>query len=137
MKRASVSVVIPTYNSGPYLLEAIDSLLAQTLLPSEIIVVDDGSSDDTPARLKDYRGRIRYIYQENMGVSAARNRGIEAANGDFIAFLDADDIWHPRKLEFQMETFARIPALGLVGTKFFYIPIKRFPAASELPPNPY
>jgi glycosyltransferase involved in cell wall biosynthesis len=123
MKRAPVSVVIPSYNSARYIVETIDSILAQTVQPAEIIVVDDGSTDESAQILAArYDGRIRYIYQENAGVSAARNRGIEAANGDFIAFCDADDIWHPQKLEFQMDAFARIPAAGLVGTKGYILP---------------
>jgi len=136
MKRVPVSVVIPTYNSAPYVVEAIDSVFAQSVQPTEIIVVDDGSTDDTGQRLAAlYDGRIRYIYQENAGVSAARNRGIEAANGDFIAFCDADDVWHPQKLELQMEAFARIPAAGVVGSKGFILPIDSLPQLDALKDN--
>src|SRR6185437_11144924 len=97
--RARVSVVIPTYNSGPLVTEAVESVLAQTLPAAEVLVVDDGSTDDTPERLAAYGERIRYLPQANQGVAAARNRGIREATGDLIAFLDADDVWHPRKLE--------------------------------------
>ena len=137
MKRAPVSVVIPAYNAAPYVAEAVESVLAQTASPAEIIVVDDGSTDSTAAVLEPYQNRIRYIYQENAGVSAARNRAIEAANGDFMAFLDADDTWHPQKLEFQMEAFGRIPALGLVGTQGFFLPSSDLPRYDRLPDDPF
>jgi glycosyltransferase involved in cell wall biosynthesis len=137
MKRVPVSIVIPAYNASAYIVEAIESVLAQTVSPAEIIVVDDGSTDNTAAVLEPYQNRIRYIYQENAGVSAARNRAIEAANGDFIAFLDADDVWHPQKLEFQMDVFSRIPALGLLGTQGFDPPAANRPHYDRLPPNPF
>lgn len=98
-----VSVVIPTYNRANIVSEAIDSVLAQTYKNYEIIVVDDGSEDDTKTVLKKrYDGQIRYIYQPNRGPSAARNRGIRASKYDLIAFLDSDDIWLPQKLELQV-----------------------------------
>ncbi len=137
MKRVPVSVVIPAYNAAAYIVAAIESVLAQTVMPAEIIVVDDGSTDSTAALLEPYQNRIRYIYQENAGVSAARNRAIEAANGDFIAFLDADDVWHPQKLELQMEVFAKIPALGLLGTQGFDPPPVNLPRYDKLPPDPF
>jgi glycosyltransferase involved in cell wall biosynthesis len=133
MKRVPISVVIPAYNASAYIVEAIESVLAQTIAPAEIIVVDDGSTDNTAAVLEPYAARIRYIFQDNAGVSAARNRAIEAANGDFIAFLDADDIWHPQKLEFQMDVFSKIPALGLLGTKGFDVPPIDLPTYDKLP----
>ena len=114
-----VSVVIPTYNYGRYVTEAVDSALAQTYPAVEVIVVDDGSTDDTRERLAAYGDRIRYIYQANAGLSAARNTGIRAASGPFVAFLDSDDAFHPRKLELQMALFAARPELGLVGTAQF------------------
>jgi len=94
-----VTVVIPAYNCAPYLAEAIDSALRQTCAPFEVIVVDDGSTDDTPAVVTRYGERVRYVRQPNSGVSASRNRGIELARGDWIALLDADDVWLPRRLE--------------------------------------
>ena len=105
--QAPVTVIIPTYNCGPFVAEAVDSVLAQTLPPAGIIVVDDGSSDDTPQRLERYRGLIQYVTQRNQGVSAARNRGLLLADTEFVAFLDADDVWHPRKLELQMAALQR------------------------------
>lgn len=97
-----VSVVIPTYNRGYCIAEAVESALNQTHPKLEIIVVDDGSSDDTEAVLSAYLDRIRYIKQCNAGVSAARNLGLTLAEGSWIAFLDSDDLWNPRKLELQL-----------------------------------
>ena len=89
----SVSVIIPTFNRGWILKEAIDSVLAQKYNDYELIVVDDGSSDDTSDLLANYTEQITCIYQKNRGVSAARNAGIRAARGALIAFLDSDDSW--------------------------------------------
>lgn len=113
---ASVSVVIPTFNSGRYLPEAIESALAQSAAPREVIVIDDGSTDDTRERIRPYMSRINYRYQSNQGVSAARNQGLRVASGEFIAFLDSDDVWHPRKLELQLQAFSQQKDLGLLGT---------------------
>ena len=93
MNSLTFSVVIPTYNRGSVILETIESILAQTRQVEEIIVVDDGSTDDTGARLAPVMDRIVYIRQENAGVSAARNTGIRAASSEWICFLDSDDIW--------------------------------------------
>jgi hypothetical protein len=112
MKR--ITVVIPTYNYARYLPEAIDSALAQTHAPLEIIVVDDGSTDDTPRVLAAYGAKIRAIRQGNQGVAAARNTGVAAARGEYIALLDSDDVWLPRKLELQIARFDADPSLGLV-----------------------
>jgi glycosyltransferase involved in cell wall biosynthesis len=89
-------------------------VLAQTLPPLEVIVVDDGSTDATPAVLAAYGDRIRVIRQKNSGVAVARNAGIAAARGEYLAFLDSDDVWFPQKLERQMPRFAADPSLGLV-----------------------
>lgn len=88
-----VSVIIPTYNRASFVIKAIESVLAQSFNDYEIIVIDDGSTDNTKEVLEPYRGRIQYIHQENSGVSAARNAGIRLAKGDWIAFLDSDDEW--------------------------------------------
>ena len=110
----TISVIIPAYNYARYLPEAIDSALAQTYPLLEVIVVDDGSTDDTPAVLAAYGNRIRVIRQQNLGVSAARNAGISAARGEYVALLDADDVWQPAKIETQMALFDSDPSLGLV-----------------------
>ncbi len=98
----SVSVIIPTFNRSELLGRAIDSVLKQTYCNYEIIVVDDGSTDSTRQMLAAYEDRIRYIYQENAGQSVARNTGIRAARGKWVAFLDSDDIWLPEKLARQV-----------------------------------
>jgi glycosyltransferase involved in cell wall biosynthesis len=110
----TISVIIPTYNYARFLGEAIDSALAQTLEPLEVMVVDDGSTDGTAEVLASYGERIRVIRQKNAGVAMARNAGIAAARGDYLAFLDSDDAWYPRKLELQMARFEADAALGLV-----------------------
>jgi glycosyltransferase involved in cell wall biosynthesis len=112
---APISVVMPSYNAGRFVAEAIDSVLAQSLPPRQIIVVDDGSNDGTEARLRPYAGRIEYVFQSNQGVSAARNRGVEGSREPFVAFLDADDVWHPRKVELQMAAFRRRPELAILS----------------------
>jgi glycosyltransferase involved in cell wall biosynthesis len=112
-----VSVIIPTYNSGPLVEEAIASVLAQTHPAAQIIVVDDGSTDDTPRRVEQFGQRIEYVRQPNGRVAAARNTGLARATGDAVAFLDADDAWHPRKLERQVEVLTREPHIGLLATR--------------------
>ena len=104
-----VSVIIPTYNRGWIVGEAIDSVLDQDFRDYELIVVDDGSDDNTPAILAAYGKKIKVLRQSNRGVSAARNYGITAATGRLIAFLDSDDIWLPRKLFTQVKFFAENP----------------------------
>lgn len=100
-----VSVVIPTYNRGYMLADAIESVLTQDFTDYELIVVDDGSTDNTPSVLDHYLDRFKVIQQSNQGVSAARNRGVAASKGDLIAFLDSDDLWLPQKLSVQTAFF--------------------------------
>lgn len=100
-----VSVIIPTYNRCSLAKEAIDSVLAQTFRPFELIVVDDGSTDDTPEMLKSYGKALQIIRQSNLGVGAARNRGIALSTGRYIALLDSDDLWLPQKLGIQVDFF--------------------------------
>lgn len=109
-----ISVVIPTYNAARYLGAAIDSVLAQGRDDVEIIVVDDGSSDDTTAIVQAYTGQIVYIEQENQGVAGARNTGIAAATGQYIAFLDADDLYYPGALDRLARYLDEHPDSGLV-----------------------
>ena len=113
---ADVSVVIPTYDSAAVLTDAIDSVLAQTRPADEIIVVDDGSTDDTAQVCKAYGDRIRCIRQENQGASVARNTGIAAACGNWLAFLDADDTWEPQKLALQLDALAQHPEADFAVT---------------------
>ncbi|HEX8597882.1 MAG TPA: glycosyltransferase family 2 protein [Chloroflexia bacterium] len=114
--RPTVSAVITTYNYARFLPPAIESVLAQTLPADEIIVVDDGSTDDTAQVVARYADRgVRYVYKENGGGSSARNAGILASNCDFIAFLDGDDRWLPHKLERQVEQMVRYANVGLVS----------------------
>ena len=105
-----VSVVIPTYNRSSQLVEAVDSVLAQTMPPSEVIIVDDGSIDETPDIFAKAAAPIKYLRILNSGVSAARNVGVRAATGDWISFLDSDDKWHPTKLERQFQCIERTKA---------------------------
>lgn len=113
MSRPLVSAVIPTYNYARFLPRAVESALAQTWPSMEVIVVDDGSTDETPQVLDRYAERIRVVRQQNQGLCAARNAGIAAAGGEFIALLDSDDWWEPMKTERQMPKFEE-PEVGLV-----------------------
>ena len=126
MHRETITVIIPAYNSGRFVADALDSALRQTAPPTQIIVIDDGSTDDTDARLLPYRDRITLIDQANQGAAAARNAGLRIATGEFIAFLDADDVWHQRKLEAQLQLMCRRPEIQLIGTGTF-----NFPRADE------
>ncbi|NQT94640.1 MAG: glycosyltransferase [Lentisphaerae bacterium] len=109
-----VSVVIPVYNAARYVAQAVDSVLDQTYAPLQVIVVNDGSTDDTATVLEPYLDRIEYCRQENRGASASRNRGIELAKGKYIAFLDADDLWTPEKISRQVRVLEDNPQFGLV-----------------------
>ncbi|MEM6986719.1 MAG: glycosyltransferase [Pseudomonadota bacterium] len=113
---ATVSVIIPTHNRRHTLATALDSVASQTLPAHEVIVVDDGSSDDTAAWLCATRPDVQVIEQANCGVSAARNRGIAAARGDWIALLDSDDAWVSEKLDRQLSALQSAPALRLCHT---------------------
>lgn len=120
--KPTVSVIIPNYNYGRFLSEAIESVLSQTYACSEIIVVDDGSTDDSLNVLAQYEKKgVKVIRQKNCGVGAARNAGAKASSGDFIAFFDADDIWLPHKIERQLELFQSDKEIGLttVGVREF------------------
>lgn len=112
----SISCIIPCYNAERFLAEALDSVFAQSLPVSEVIVVDDGSTDRSADVAARHAGRVRYISQSNAGPAAARNRGVELTAGEFIAFLDADDVWHPQKLERQMARFDARPELEICVT---------------------
>jgi glycosyltransferase involved in cell wall biosynthesis len=109
-----LSAVIPVYNTARYLRDAVESALAQEGADLEVIVVDDGSTDEGPAILRGFGDRIRLLRQENRGLSAARNAGIAEARGEFIGFLDADDAWEPAKSMKQIAYLDAHPACGLV-----------------------
>jgi glycosyltransferase involved in cell wall biosynthesis len=115
----SVSAVIPAFNAGASIARAIDSVLAQSVPLDEIIVVDDGSTDDTHTVVADYGAAVRYLGQKNLGPSAARNAGIRAAQSAWIAFLDADDEWLPNKLKRQLEVLKAHPDLRWCGANCF------------------
>jgi glycosyltransferase involved in cell wall biosynthesis len=117
----TVSVIIPNYNYGRFLREAIDSALGQTHPPHEVIVIDDGSTDESREILESYGMRIRVHYQQNEGVGAARNKGAEMATGEVLAFLDADDLWAPAKIEKQLADLESKPNVGLVHCGLQYI----------------
>lgn len=109
-----VSVIIPSYNRSTTVCESVESALRQSYSPLEVIVVDDGSTDDTEQKLAPYAGRIMYIRQRNQGAASARNRGIEVAQGIFVAFLDADDLWRQEKTATQAEYLKSHPEVGVV-----------------------
>ena len=111
MSQPVVSCIVPVFNGERYLREALDSILAQTYQALDVIVVDDGSTDATATIARSYGAQVRHLYQENAGAPAARNHGLRAARGELIAFLDADDLWHPEKLARQMARFAADPGL--------------------------
>lgn len=115
-----ISVIIPVHNLEKYLQEAIDSVLAQTYRHFEIIIVDDGSTDRSEEIILEYvrkqPDRIRHIAQQNQGAAAARNRGIEIAKGEWIAFLDGDDVWKPHKLERQLQIVRKRPGINFLSS---------------------
>lgn len=113
-----VSVIIPTYNTGPYILETIQSVFAQTFDDYELIVVDDGSTDGTAELLAPFEGRLHYHRQRNQGPSTARNAGLALASGELISFLDADDIWFADNLAAKVAAMDRHPEVGAVFSDF-------------------
>jgi len=113
-----VSVVIPTYNRASMVGDAIESALAQTHPIREVIVVDDGSTDDTERVVRAFGAPVRYLRQENRGVGAARNAAMASARGGALAFLDSDDLWYPFKVEAQVAVLEALPEVGLVHSEF-------------------
>ncbi|MBN2199950.1 MAG: glycosyltransferase [Candidatus Aminicenantes bacterium] len=123
-----ISVILPTYNRASYLAEALDSVLGQDYFeiepsprPIEVLVVDDGSEDDTAAVVERYGGRVGYLRRPHRGVSAARNAGLERARGEFIAFLDSDDLWLKPKLRAQMSYLEAFPGALMCGTEEMWL----------------
>ncbi|MCB0209224.1 MAG: glycosyltransferase family 2 protein [Anaerolineae bacterium] len=126
-----VSVIIPVYNAEPYVAEAIESVLAQSYNHIEIIAVDDGSTDNSAAVVKRFPA-VHYYTQPNAGISATRNRGIKQAQGDFLAFLDADDVWVKEKLALQLAAFEENAHLDVV---FGHVKQFRSPELKTVPNN--
>jgi len=124
-----VSVIIPVHNGARYLRAALESVFAQTYRLFEVIVVDDGSTDDSGIIAQSFPD-VRYIHQANQGVAAARNHGIEASRGEFLAFLDQDDLWTPEKLKLQINYLLSHPGVGytLTQQQFFLDPGATLPA---------
>ncbi len=116
--RWSIAVVIPVFNSAGTLSRALQSVFAQTRSPAQVIVIDDGSSDNPQTALGEFSDRVIYKSQANAGAAAARNRGVALADTDLIAFLDADDFWHPSKLELQVAGFEQHPDLLVCCTDY-------------------
>jgi glycosyltransferase involved in cell wall biosynthesis len=129
-----VSVIMPTYNGSKYIAESIESALAQTYPSVELIVVDDGSTDDTTEVVRRYGDRVTLLQQKNGGTAAARNFGIAHAHGELIALLDHDDLWLPNKLERQIPVFAESPRVGMVHTGARWFQTETHASTSEVIP---
>ena len=112
-----ISVIIPTYNRASMVVEAVESVLAQEMAEFDLIVVDDGSTDETGHKLSVYNSRLRYYRQENAGVSAARNRGVELSRAPLVSFLDSDDLWLPSKLHIQHRFMLDHPEVSICQTE--------------------
>ena len=137
MSEATVSVIIPAYRAAHTIGRAIDSVLAQTRPPREILVIDDGSPDGLAAALAGYGARVRLHRQPNGGAASARNRGIDLASGERLAFLDADDYWEPHKLERQLAILERHAEVALIAGHFYQEPPGLPRYANPLSPCPY
>lgn len=134
--RDLVSVVIPAYNAARFIADAIDSVLAQTYRRVECVVVDDGSTDATADVVRRFGDAVRLVSTPNRGVSSARNTGAEAATGRYLAFLDADDLWLPRKVELQVEAIERDPEVGMVYTGLHLADVDLNYVGRVRPPDP-
>lgn len=121
LNKNSISVIIPTFNRRQVLGRAIDSVLTQTRPADEIIIIDDGSTDGTEAYVREAYPDLHYIFQPNEGISHARNQGIRAARGDWLAFLDSDDQWLPKKLEKQLQVLSKQPQYNFCHTNEIWI----------------
>ncbi|MCG3209391.1 MAG: Undecaprenyl-phosphate 4-deoxy-4-formamido-L-arabinose transferase [Anaerolineae bacterium] len=132
---ARVSIIIPTYNSASFVTWTVESALAQTYPDYEVIVVDDGSTDNTPVVLAPYLPRITYIRQENQGPAAARNTGFRASQGDYLLFLDSDDLIPPHKLDLQVSFLEEHPNFGLVYSAWQEVDEENTRVLGEVRPN--
>ncbi len=136
----TVSAVLTVYNAERYVGHALSAILSQTRPPDEVIVVDDGSTDATPAELERFRGEVRVVRQDNRGHAAALNRGMGEARGDYLAKCDADDIWKPGKLERQLEALVRHPEIDIAISSAWFFglveePRVTYPSAGLLEPR--
>jgi glycosyltransferase involved in cell wall biosynthesis len=131
VQRPSVSVIVPVHDAGPYLAEALDSVLAQKYEPLELVVVDDGSTDDSAAIAAERP--VRLIRRPHSGIASTRNAGVAAANGELIAFLDADDLWLPDTLALRVEHLIADPELGYVLARIEIFGDAELTAPSWLP----
>jgi glycosyltransferase involved in cell wall biosynthesis len=118
MSKPLTSCIIPVFNGEQYLAEAVESVLAQSHQPIEIVVVDDGSTDGTPAVARAFGSRLTYISQPRRGPAAARNRGVEQSCAELVAFLDADDVWLPEKVSLQVRRMEENPGVDLCFCRF-------------------
>lgn len=107
------SVIIPVYNSAGTLARALESVFSQTFVDYEVVIVDDGSTDQIDSVVSLYADRVKFVRQKNAGAAAARNHGVKVSVGEFLAFLDADDFWHPRKLQIQADVFRKYPDIAI------------------------
>ncbi len=123
-----ISVIIPAYNGSLFVKNALESVFKQNYEPLEIVVVDDGSTDDTAEKVKETGNNINYIYQENSGPASARNRGLEYVRGNLIAFLDADDLWPENKLQIQVGRLLSAPNIDIIMGRIKYV---KLPGAAE------
>lgn len=131
---ALVSIIIPTFNHARFITQAVESALAQSYPRTEVIVVDDGSTDQTRRMLSRYGRSITYLYQENKGPSAARNTGILAAQGDYLLFVDADDLIPPEKIDVQLSHFANRTDTGIVYSAWQYVDEQTLQVVGEMHP---
>lgn len=126
MNNKLVSIIIPTYNRGNIIRETITSVLNQTYQNFQVFIIDDGSTDNTKSVIQSFDDkRIKYVFQNHSGLPASgRNTGLKQINGDYIAFLDSDDLWFPRKLEIQINLFEKNPNILLIATNGVFFPTK-------------
>lgn len=125
MDKPLVSVIVPNFNGGPYIRQALDSIVSQSYKNLEIIVIDDGSTDDSVEVLTEYAAKtteMTLVLQQNAGVAVARNKGISVARGDYIAFLDSDDYWHPEKLSLQIDILGKEQNFGVCFSSYMLWP---------------
>jgi glycosyltransferase involved in cell wall biosynthesis len=132
MPSPAITVLIPAYRAAHTIARALDSIFAQSRPPDEVLVVDDGSPDDVASAVRPYGERVTLLHKPNGGAASARNLGIDHTNGDFVAFLDADDYWEPRKLERQLAIFAAHPEIGLTCGRWF----TQVPGMARWAPSP-